>query len=298
MANITTTSLGDSIPTIVAAEALGALRANLVLARLVNRDFQNEVASYGQVVNVTVRGALTAAAKVADNDFVPQAPADTVVACTLSNHYVVPFEMEDIARMLSRPDQFAGYMADAITVLVEQIETTIAALYSGFSQTIDATVGLADSDFRSARRLLNAAKAPLANRFAVLHEDADYEFLGLEKAINSQYQAALGGALANAYTGRFVGFDVFMDQMVTVAGGQCKNLFGQRNCAVLAMRPMSTVEPGLGAQQVVMSEDGMGIRVTRSYDHLALAEIVSVDALWGVAELRDSHCVVVSTDEI
>jgi len=298
MANLTVTSLGDSIPTIVAAEALGALRANLVLARLVNRDFQNEVAAYGQTVNITIRGTLTAAEKAADTAFTPQAPADTYVACTLSNHYVVPFRMEDMARMLSRPDQFAGYMADAITVLVEKIEATIAAIYSSFTGTIDATVGLADSDFREARRLLNAAKAPLSDRAAVLHEDADYEYLGIEKAINAQYQAALGGALSNAYSGRFFGFDTFMDQQITVAGGQCKNMFFQRNAIVLAMRPMSTVEPGLGAQQVVMSEDGMGIRVTRSYDHDDLAEMLSVDALWGAAILRASHGVAVSTDEI
>jgi len=298
MANLTVTSLGDSIPTIVAAEALGALRANLVLARLVNRDFQNEVASYGQTVNITQRGALTAAAKSADTSFTPQAPADTYTAVTLNQHYVVPFRMEDIARMLSRPDQFSGYMADAITVLVEKIEDTLAALYSGFSQTIDATVGLADSDFREARRLLNAAKAPLAQRSAVLHEDADYELLGLDKAINAQYAAALGGAAANAWSGRFMGFDVFMDQAINVSGGQCKNMFFQRDAMVLAMRPMSTAEAGLGVQQVVMSEDGMGIRVTRSYDHDDLADMVSVDALWGVAELRDNHGVVVSTDEI
>ncbi len=298
MANITTTSLGDSIPTIVAAEALGALRANLVLARLINRDFENEVASFGQTVNITRRGALSAAEKAADTAFTPQAPADTYVAVTLNSHWVVPFRMEDIARMLSRPDQFAGYMADAVTVLVEKIEATISALYSGFSQTIDATVGLADSDFREARRLLNAAKAPLTNRAVVLHEDAEYELLGLEKATNSQWAAALGGAAANAWSGRFMGFDVFMDQQIAVAGGQCKNLFFQRDAMVLAMRPMSTVEPGLGAQQVVMTEDGMGVRVTRSYDHDDLAEMVSVDALWGVAEMRDDHGVVVSTDEI
>ena len=49
------------------------------------------------------------------------------------------------------------------------------------SQTIDATAGLSEGTFREARRLLNAAKAPLENRVAVLHEDAEYEMLGIEK---------------------------------------------------------------------------------------------------------------------
>ena len=47
-----------------------------------------------------------------------------------------------------------------------------------------------------------------------------------------------------------------------------------------------------------MSEDQLGLRVTVSYnpDHLGVQ--VTIDLLYGVAELRDSHGVVVSTTEI
>lgn len=297
MALITTTQLNDSIPTIVAASALGALKANCVLARLVNRDWENEVAQYGQTVNITARGALTVADKAEGTAFTAQQPADSAYSLTLNKHKVVPFAMEDLARMLSRPDQFAGYINDAMTVLAEQIDYDIATLYSGLSQTIDATAGLDESDFRECRRLLNAAKAPLGNRAAVLHEDAEYEMLGMEKAINAEYAQALGQAAASAWTGRFMGFDVFMDQMVRVVGGQCKNLFFQRDAIVMATRPMRVADAGLGVQQVTMAEDGIGLRVTRSYSHGDLAEICSIDVLYGVAELRDAFGVAVSTDE-
>ena len=52
MANITTSEVGDSLATIIAAEALGRLRSNSVLSRLVARDWDNEVASYGQIVKI------------------------------------------------------------------------------------------------------------------------------------------------------------------------------------------------------------------------------------------------------
>ena len=55
---------------------------------------------------------------------------------------------------------------------------------------------------------------------------------------------------------------------------------------------------GSGVAQSVMAEDGIGLRATVSYsaDHLGVQ--VTIDVLYGVAELRDSHGVVVSTTEI
>jgi hypothetical protein len=147
---------------------------------------------------------------------------------------------------------------------------------------------------------LNSAKAPLGDRQAVLHEDAEYELLAVERFINRDY-AELEGApagLLNAYSGRFMGFNIFMDQKIAVAASECKNLFFHRNAMVLATRPLPPAPAGAGVLQRVMDEDGMGLRVTISYnpDHLGVQ--VTIDVLYGVAELRDNHGVVVRTTEI
>jgi hypothetical protein len=297
MANITVTSVGDSIPTIVAAEALGALKANCVMSRLVARDWENEVASYGQTVTIPLRSAFTAQSKSADATVTLQAPTDSALSLTLNQHYEISFLFEDVARMLERPDQFAGWMADAVKVLAEKIDATLTGLYSGLSQTIDASAGLDESDFRNARRLLNVAKAPMTDRYAVLHPDADYEALGIEKITNRDYAESLGQMAANSLIGRAFGFDIFMDQNVTVAT-TCKNLFFQKYAFVAAFRPMAIASPGLGVQQVTLNEDGIGLRVTRSYNPSYLGEQMTIDCLWGVAELRDAFGVAVSTADI
>jgi hypothetical protein len=67
---------------------------------------------------------------------------------------------------------------------------------------------------------------------------------------------------------------------------------------VLASRPLPPAPAGAGVIQTVMDEDGLGLRVTMSYDHDYLGTKVTVDCLWGVAELRDNHGVIVSTTEI
>lgn len=290
------TEAATAIATIVAANALGALKSNTVFAQIVNRNFDEEVADHGRTLNIPVRGALTAVDKAEGTDVTWQAPTTTTVAVTLDKHKVVPFAVEDIAIMLARPDLVAGYGVDAGIAIAEVLDGDIAALYSGLSQTIDASAGLDEEDFREAQRLLNAAKAPQANRWAVLHEDAYYEANSIAKLIHRDYQGddALE-AVREGYLGKLNGFNVLMDQNIKVAT-TCKNIFMQENAIVLVTRPMRQTSSG-NVTQVVMSEGGITVRVTTSYDHAGFAERMSVDCLYGVAEMRDDHGVVVSTTE-
>lgn len=298
MANITTSLVGDSIPTIVAAEALGYLKANTVLARLVNRDYSNEVATYGQTVTIPYGGALSVNDKAANTVVTLQTPNDAVYSLTLNKHKEVSFLIEDIAKAFARPDWFSRYMLDGMMVLAEQVDGDIAALYSGFSQSIDATSGLGEDDFRNGRRLLNSAKAPITQRYAVLHEDAEYEALGIEKVVNRDYAETLGRMAADSFTGRFMGFDIFMDQKIATAGGEAKNMFFHRDAIVMASRPLPPAPAGAGVVQRVMDEDGIGIRVTMSYSPNYLGVQLTLDILYGVAELRDNHGITVRTTEL
>lgn len=301
MTNTYTIGVGEldqSIATIIAAKALGHLKANTVLAQLVNRDFDEEVAVYGQVITIPIRGTLAAHAKSDDTVVTQNVPTDTAYTVTLNQHYEVTFRLEDIGKALARPDYLNGYIEDGLKVLSEQIDTTIGALYSGLSQTIDASTGLTEAHFREARRLLNSAKAPLSDRWFVLHEDAEKEALGLEKLTNRDYTGDAGAAaLRDGYLGRYAGFNLAMSQNIPVST-TCKNLAFQRDAMVLATRPLPAPPAGTGVISRVMSEDGVGIRVLIGYNMEYLATQVTIDALWGVAEMRDAFGVVISTTEV
>lgn len=298
MSNITASLVGDSIPTIVAAEALGYLKANTVLARLVNRDYSNEVATYGQTVTIPYGGALSVNDKAANTVVTLQTPNDAVYTLTLNKHKEVSFLIEDIAKAFARPDWFSRYMQDGMMVLAEQVDGDIAALYSGFSQSIDATAAITEATFRNARRLLNSAKAPQNQRYFIGSEDADYEILGIERVINRDYTETLGSKAADSMVGRFMGFDLFMDQMIATSGGEVKNLAIHRDAIVMATRPLPPAPAGAGVVQRVMDEDGIGIRVTMSYSPDYLGVQLTLDMLYGVAELRDNHGVVIRSTEI
>lgn len=304
MANISESDV--TLATVVASEALGALKANTVLSRVVNRDYEDEVAEHGQIVSIQTRGALTSNSKAQDTATTKQAPSTTATTVALDTHEEVTFIIEDTAKAKSRIDLLRGYMQDAIIVLAEKVDTDLAALYSGFTQTIDATAtgaygAVTDGVFREAQRQLNAAKAPQMARWAVLHEDAFAEASDIERLVNRDYAGTLAddvGLAEPMFLGLFRGFNVVMDQQIAVAASQAKNLFIQRDAIVMVNRPLPTDGTDYGVVQVVQEEDDFAVRVTLDYntDHLGVQ--ATIDVLFGVAELRDNHGVVVSSTEV
>lgn len=295
--------LNDSLIAVLAANALGHLKANTVLARVVARDWEDTPTVKGATIRVPKRGTLSANAKVTQTSVTYQEPDDDKVDVAIDKHYEITFVLEDASRALVDIDYLNGYMLDGVQVLAEKIDATIAALYSGFSQTIDASGGagpLDASDFIEARRLLNAAKAPLAGRAAILHEDAEAQFQAIEEANRRDYSERTDGmpnAQALAYRSFYKGFDVFLDQNIVVAT-TCKNMFIQRNAIALVTRPLPQAPAGMGVYQRVMDEDNIGIRITLGYNKDLLGVQCTIDALWGCAELRDSHGITVSTTEV
>lgn len=95
--------------------------------------------------------------------------------------------------------------------------------------------------------------------------------------------------------GNFAGFSVIEAQGIIEATTQ-KNLFFQSNAIALVTRPLPSPQAGTGVIVKTMSEGGIGLRVMISYQHLKGGHLVSIDCLYGVAELRDDHGVVVLTD--
>ena len=299
MPNITQAEVQDTIATIIAAEALGYLKGNTILARLINRDYEDEVASYGDTVEVPVRGALSVNDKAAGTPVTLQNPTATTIPVVLNKHKEVSFLIEDVARILARPDLLSGYMQDGMAKLAETLDGDIAALHAGLSQTIDATGTFDDATFVAARRLLSKAKAPTDNRWAILSPDAESAFLAFAEVKNADYTGEQAErAVRDGFVGRFRGFNVAMSHSIQNTGappGTDHNLFFHRDFATLVTRPLPVAPPGMGVMQKTMSEDGIGIRVTMSYSANHLGYQVTLDILYGLAELRDTFGVRVNT---
>lgn len=302
MANITTTEAANFIPEIWAASALGALKANTVMARLVNRNYEDAVARFGDIVHVPKRGALSVNNKTANTAVTLQTPSASVVDVTLNKHKEISFLVEDIAAAQANQNVIEGYVMDGVLKMAEQVDSDLLALYSGFSTTpVDGRTGsggIVAATITEARRLLNSAKVPLEGRNIVWHEDAEKELLALGQFTNAQYDPANASALSEATLGRKYGFMHYMDQQVVTASSECKNIAFHRDAMTLVMRPLPPVPGGLGANSITMQEDGFSIRVTYSYNPSYLGVQVTLDILYGVAELRDEFAVVIRSTEL
>ena len=302
MANITVTEAASFIPQIWAASALGALKANTVMARLVNRNFENEVARQGNIVNIPKRGALVANNKAANGAVTLQIPSASTIAVTLNKYKEVSFLVEDVARAQANQDIIEGYIADGMKKIAEAIDADILALYTGLSTTpINATSGgggVVAATITEARRILNNKKVPMTDRYIVWGEDPEKELLALAQFTNAQNDPANADALQNATLGRKYGFTHVMDQQVVAAATEIKNIAFHRDCFTLVTRPLPAVPEGMGAQSVVMEEDGVGIRVSYSWNPTYLGVQVTLDVLYGVAELWDEYGLVIRSTDV
>src|SRR5256885_13331361 len=101
--NITSVELNDSIATIIAAEALGYLQANTVLAQLVSRDWDDEIAQAGQGIRIPFTGSLSANDKTEGAVVTLQNAGDTKVDVDLNKHKEVSLLTEDIRLKLASP---------------------------------------------------------------------------------------------------------------------------------------------------------------------------------------------------
>lgn len=293
MANIRTNEVTNGLATIIAQDSLATLRQRVQLARLISRDYAPEVASYGQSVKITKRGALSVNNKTGNSAVTLQTPSDSAVTVTLDKHKEVSFLIEDVAAALARPDYRMGYTSDAADRIAEAIESDLLALISGFS----SSVGTASSDLSrtvitQAGQTLTTALAPQAGRFMIITPAQEQALLDTD---NFSFADRLGSteAVVEGSLGRKFGFDMYVNTLLPAGVGSPAgklNFAGHRDAMTLVMRDLAVNEaPGV-AQAVVRDEElGLSMRVTMSYSPQYLGVQTTVDVLYGVAELRDEY---------
>jgi hypothetical protein len=301
MANITLTEVDVAIPEFWSATALGALKANTVAAQLVRRDFDNQVATQGDTVNVIRRGALSVNSKVANTAVTLQNPTNTNIPVVLDQHKEVSMLIEDIASAKAIENAL-DYVEDAAIVMSEDVDVQLLNLFSTVPQFVGAYADDLDVPaLVGARKGLNDLKCPQRGRVMVIGSGPEASLLSKIEFTSTDF----GGdssrvAIMEANLGRRWGFDYFMDQQVveSPAATNVNNLAFHRDAFVLVSRTLPLPPTGVGAMASTVSEDGVGMRAIRAYnaDHLGVQ--MTIDILFGVKELRqDTHAVVVRSSD-
>lgn len=292
MANyIDTTADAAIIPEVWGNLALGHLPAYLNLGRTVAKDSDLGGAfNEGDIIHVSRRGALSANQMVENSSVTVQKPSRTDITVTLNNHYEVTFGELDIARALSRGTSMSEYASDAVMVLAEKIEDSIAALHTSLTNTVTATSD-AEDDILTLRERMVGNKVP---RFAPKYL---YTTPGQMKRFQKVARATESDKVGNASQNPtidpdaglvFHGVNIFESQMVRATGSPVAyhSFFYTKNAIVLAMRPMPLPEAGTGGTgAIVRDANGFVMRVVKSWNPDYLSNQLTTDVLWGTAIL-------------
>lgn len=300
MANITLAEVDVAIPEFWSATALGALKANTVMAQLVRRDFDNEIATQGDTVNVIRRGALSVNAKAANTNVTLQNPANTNIPIVLDTHNEVSFLIEDIASAKAIENAL-DYVEDAAIVIAEDVDTQLLSLVG----TAGAQVGAFADDLDvpaivAARKSLNDRKSPQRGRVMVIGSGPEASLLSKIEFTSTDFGGDTSRvAIIEANLGKRFGFDFFMDQQVLEdVATEVRNIGFHRDAFVLVSRTLPLPPAGSGAVASTMSEDGIGMRAVRGYNISSLGVQMTIDILFGVKDLRaDTHAVEVRSSD-
>jgi hypothetical protein len=293
MPDVTVSTAASFIPELWANEALMELRANMVLSQLVTRD--TDVAAFvrGDILHIPVPGTFVANAKAPNVGVQLQAPSDGEVTVSLNRHFESSVLVEDIAKAQASIDLMSRYIRHMVRPIAEQIENDLFGLYASMSTSVGTGgTDLTAPTLRSARKVLNDNKAPLQNRSMVVSTKDEISILG-DSSLQSFFAFAQPGAVREGSIGRAYGFDIYVSQLVPFSTNT-KNIAFTPEFAILAMRGLPMNEAP-NVQQLVIQDplSGLVLRQTVSYSPNFLGVQVTLDCLWGFAQLRDKASTVV-----
>lgn len=210
------------IPEKWAMEGLAILEENMVMARLVHRDFSDEVANFGDVVNTRRPGTFRSQRKTDSDSVVSQDASSTNVQVPLNQHEYVTFVIKDGEASKSFKELVQVYLLPGMQAIARGVDRGLVGQVHQYIRTSAKRVGrlsnLTSSNAKDfvleARETLNKNLAYVAGRRLMLSPSSETALLKTDMFVKANERGDSGIALENAILGRILGFDTYMDQNV------------------------------------------------------------------------------------
>lgn len=258
-------------------------------------DRSEDLVGGGNIVSTPNLTEMSANSKGNGSEVTLNSPTETKVDLTVNQWYEVSFLIEDeeAATVKQSYSLQERYAKNAAYTIAQQLETAIAALFSGFSTTVGASsTNVADSEIRAAIATLETTGVPLYTGEVafIMHPNTVWrQVQNLDKfslAINSPVQ----DPTSKQPMMYLYGLPIIVSQNVPNEGGSN----GRLN--VLAHRDaihFATASLGLSSKGGMVGS--AGIRVQSNYIPEYLGTLTTADILYGVIENRDNAAVVLKS---
>ncbi len=217
-----TNDIDAYIPEFWAQESLMILEANMVVANLIHRDFSDEVAQFGDVVNTRKPATYTAARKGVTDDVSIQNSEATNVAVPLDQHVHTSFLIRDGEESKGFKDLIQEYLYPAVLSLSEYIDSVLLMHMYMFVANGYGSLGTAPTvaTLLGTRQVMNEKRVPLAGRNLIVTPEVEADLLGIDAFHEADKVGDDGTAMREASLGRKFGFNTFMcQQCPSIAAG-------------------------------------------------------------------------------
>ena len=217
------------VPEIWAQESLMFLENSMVMGMLVHRDFQNEVARFGEVVNTRRPSGFEAVRKVDGDDVTVQDASLVNVAIRMDQHWHTSFLIYDGEESKSMQSLIETHAQPALSSIAQAIDQTIFGESYNFMDNYAGKLGTTPTaaTMIALRESLTKSKCPLVGRRLTVSPDAEGSFLNIADWVNANSVGDEGSAMREGHLGRKFGFDTFTSQNVpAIAAGNTVDVTG------------------------------------------------------------------------
>jgi N4-gp56 family major capsid protein len=282
MPNVSKGTIDVYVPELWLTEVQKARETNLVAA---NRFFDvsgfGEVKKKGDVLHIPKLSNYTAGDKTANTELPSSATTETEFTLTINKHKGLRIPVEDFAAVQSAYDMMSLYTGRIGYALAKALDTDLLALYSGLAQTVGATAstdgGISDTNIVRAIQKLDRAEAPRDGRSIIIDSFGMEDMRLIDKF--TRYDAVgQANAITNGQFGTIYGIPVYISENVqttsVIGGTLSRGLVVHKEAFAFAQQKSPSIETWRNGPQ--------------------LADELIGQSIYGVAEYRDDHGVVLS----
>jgi len=256
-------------PAMFSKGAIMHTKSALVCANAVNQNWRSQL-KYGHTLTIPVFSEATTSEVTPGTRVAGQNLAGTPATITIDQWRQAPVEISDMADIENLADYMAGAQESCGFAISKYIDTTINTLFSTLSSSSpygNDGQTMTEDIIIAIREGLRAADVPDPEKWAVIGDASmEADMYNIEKFSNSLYGAA--GVAQTGMIGKVYGMKVLITQNLTDATS------GSYGCI---LHP--------DAIGLVMQENPRS-QLTRINDEFMTH--ITVDAIWGVAEIRDA----------
>ena len=202
------------IPEVWAAEALMTLEANMIMGNLVHRDFENQIANQGDVVNAHRPGTFVAKRKGVNDSVTVQDASVTNVPVKLDQHLHTSFLIRDGEESKSMKSLIDTFLVPGVKSIAQQIDRILLGQTYRFLANATGALGttVTKDTVLACREKFNVNLAPMDGRNLIITPGQETALLGIADFVNAEKVGDQGTALREGSLGRKFGLNTFMSQ--------------------------------------------------------------------------------------